>query len=490
LASISSAHRQRVESTRLGRVRQWRVRLLMLLSLLIGDVLAANLATIQVYRWRLAADANLQAAYDAAQPGAALAFVVLLNICLGVAFVGSGLYTVKRGISRIDEAFRVVVAVTLAIFVALLVNALPQFNSLPIDQTVQIAGWAACAFACVVTRGVLRSLISALRRRGYDIRQVIIVGARAPGREINSRISATAELGYRVKGFLSDSVPIGSMVDGVPVLGKPDSLGRVIRAVRADEIIIALSGRTPDEVLDLVALAEDEAVEINVYPDVFHLVTNNGVSIGQISGLPLINVRNIALDSPLNRFLKRALDLSVASVVLTFASPLMLLIALIIQIDSPGPVFFVQQRVGHDGRPFPTLKFRTMRNNAARLADWTTKNDPRVTWLGRFLRRYSLDELPQFINVIRGEMSVVGPRPEQPQYVEQFRQRIPRYMSRHKQKAGITGWAQANGLRGDTSIEERTRYDLYYVENWSLLFDLKIIIKTMLDVLTGRNRGA
>jgi exopolysaccharide biosynthesis polyprenyl glycosylphosphotransferase len=175
--------------------------------------------------------------------------------------------------------------------------------------------------------------------------------------------------------------------------------------------------------------------------------------------------------------------------VLTVASPVMLLIALLIRLESRGPVFFVQERVGLDGEPFPTIKFRTMRADAPNLGNWTTKDDPRVTPLGRFLRRYSLDELPQLINVIRGEMSVVGPRPEQPVWVERFSQSIPRYMRRHKQKAGITGWAQANGLRGDTSVEERTRYDLYYVENWSLLFDIKILIKTLLDVLTGKNRG-
>jgi exopolysaccharide biosynthesis polyprenyl glycosylphosphotransferase len=175
--------------------------------------------------------------------------------------------------------------------------------------------------------------------------------------------------------------------------------------------------------------------------------------------------------------------------VLTFGSPMMMLIAALIRLDSRGPVFFAQERVGLDGKPFPTIKFRTMRVNAPDLGNWTTKDDPRVTRLGGFLRRYSLDELPQFMNVLRGEMSVVGPRPEQPIWVERFSQSIPRYVRRHKQKAGITGWAQINGLRGDTSIEERTRYDLYYVENWSLLFDIKIIIKTAIATFKGENRG-
>ncbi|HEU5090559.1 MAG TPA: undecaprenyl-phosphate glucose phosphotransferase, partial [Roseiflexaceae bacterium] len=372
------------------------------------------------------------------------------------------------------------------------INALlPQLggDDLPLNETVLVAGWAASVAGVGLGRIWTRTWISSLRKRGYDTRRVLIVGARAPGREINARIQHGPELGYRVQAFLSDSVPVGQVVDGVPVLGRPNALGRVVRVVHADEVIIALSGRTPDEVLDIVALAEDEAVEIQVYPDVFHLITNNGVLVGDVNGLPLLPIKNVALDNPFNRALKRLLDLLVAATILTLASPFMMLIALAVRLGSPGPVFFVQPRVGLDNRPFPTLKFRTMRQDAEQIGDWTVHNDPRVTRLGRFLRRYSLDELPQFINVIRGEMSVVGPRPEQPQYVERFSQSIPRYMSRHKQKAGITGWAQVNGLRGDTSIDDRTRYDLYYVENWSLLLDLKIIIKTAVDIAAGRNRG-
>jgi len=171
--------------------------------------------------------------------------------------------------------------------------------------------------------------------------------------------------------------------------------------------------------------------------------------------------------------------------VLVLAAPLMLVLALLIRLDSPGPIFFIQQRVGLDGRPFPMIKFRSMRAEASGTG-WTRPNDSRRTRLGAFMRRYSLDELPQFINVVLGDMSVVGPRPEQPAYVAQFSQSIPRYMRRHKEKAGITGWAQINGLRGDTSIEERTRYDLYYVENWSLLFDVKIMLKTAVQVFAGR----
>ena len=492
MAAISSAPRPHVESTSVQRPRTWFVQLIMLIGLIVGDTLAANITAVQLFRWHLHVDATLQAAFEALKPGSWLAFLVVLNFAMAATFIASNLYSLKRGLSRIDESFRVMVAFTLATFMALIANALlPQFGfeSVQYNQTVLITLWAATVVTIILERACLRTIISALRRHNFDTRRVLILGARAPGRQINSLMQREPELGYRVQGFLSDSEIIGTLIDGVPVLGKPGALSRVVRVMHVDDVIIALSGRTPEEVLDIVSLAEDEAVEIQIYPDVFHLITNNGISNSEVSGLPLISIKNVALNSPINQALKRGLDLLISSIVLLLASPLMVLIAVIIKLNSRGPAFFIQQRVGLDNKPFPTLKFRTMRSDAEQLGDWTVKGDPRVTRFGRFLRRHSLDELPQFINVIRGEMSVVGPRPEQPHYVDRFSQSIPRYVRRHKQKAGITGWAQVNGLRGDTSIEERTRYDLYYVENWSLLFDLKIIIKTTFDTLLGRNRG-
>jgi Undecaprenyl-phosphate glucose phosphotransferase len=468
------------------------VRALLTLVLMGCDALAVNIAFIGAYRWHLAESPVLQAALAAVSPTVLSSALLLLNVTMAVAFASSGLYWLSRGVSRIDQAFKVMVAVSLGAFSFLIINTLlPQFgrDALPFGERILLFSWLGAVALAVLLRLIYRRVIAFLRARGIDTRRVLIVGAREPGQAVLARIRGLPELGYHVQGFLSDSVAVGEVVDGLPVLGRTTSLGRVIRATRAEQVIIALSGRTSSEVFEIVSLAEDESVEIKLYPDAFQMVTNNEISIGDVSGLPLISIRNVALDNPVNQALKRTLDLVVASVVLTICSPLMLLIAALIRLESRGPVFFVQQRVGLDGQPFPTIKFRTMRVDAPQLASWTTKGDPRVTALGGLLRRYSLDELPQFFNVIRGEMSVVGPRPEQPQWVERFSQSIPRYMRRHKQKAGITGWAQVNGLRGDTSIEERTRYDLYYIENWSLLFDMKIIIKTIIDILVGKNTG-
>jgi Undecaprenyl-phosphate glucose phosphotransferase len=456
------------------------------------DALAINATFVGVYLWRLEAGDLSEFTFSNDIPF--WLFFGLFNLAFMVAFLANGMYTLKRGTSRIDEAFKIAVTVSLGTFAAFLLNALlPQLQRdlvpVPLTSQILLFGWAAATVADSLLRFVYRSFQYRLRRHGIDIRRVLIVGAREPGRVVNQTIGRLPKLGYQVVGFLSDSIDVGSQIDQIPVLGRIGSLGRVVRATRADEVIIALSGRSSPEIFDIVTLAEDEAVDIKLYPDSFQLITNNEISVGDISGLPLINIKNVALDNPLNRALKRALDLVVALVILTLLSPVMLLIALLIKLDSPGPVFFVQERVGLDGIPFPCLKFRGMRADAAHLGNWTTKDDPRVTNIGRFLRRYSLDELPQFMNVLRGEMSVIGPRPEQPVWVERFSQSIPRYVRRHKQKAGITGWAQVNGLRGDTSIEERTRYDLYYIENWSLLFDLRIMIKTLVTVFSGETNG-
>nr|MCU0480320.1 exopolysaccharide biosynthesis polyprenyl glycosylphosphotransferase [Anaerolineae bacterium] len=209
-----------------------------------------------------------------------------------------------------------------------------------------------------------------------------------------------------------------------------------------------------------------------------------------LGGTPLLTVRDIALRG-WKLSLKRALDIFGALFGLIFLSPILLLVAVIVRLESPGSPFYSQIRMGLDGRPFPIIKFRTMRKDAeSKGIGWTVKDDPRVTRVGKILRKTELDELPQLINVLLGHMSLVGPRPERPQYVQQFRQKIPRYMERHREKAGMTGWAQVNGLRGDTSIEERTSYDLWYVENWSLWLDIKIIIRTVLQAILRINRNA
>jgi exopolysaccharide biosynthesis polyprenyl glycosylphosphotransferase len=224
---------------------------------------------------------------------------------------------------------------------------------------------------------------------------------------------------------------------------------------------------------------------VRIFPDLFQIIASE-LSISDLDGLPLLTVRDVALRG-WKLVTKRAMDMMVGGAGLVFLSPLMLLVALLVKLESKGPVFYAQTRVGLDGKPFPMLKFRSMRSDAEKESGpvWASADDPRRTRLGAFLRKTSIDELPQLINVLLGEMSLVGPRPERPVFVEQFKQVVPRYMDRHKEKAGITGWAQVNGLRGETSIVERTKYDLYYIENWSLLLDLKILLRQVLNQFRG-----
>jgi len=469
----------------------WRNRIFVLVAAICADVLATNLALFLWYWFVRPLTFEGQLLFDNSPQGGRILYVAVLNGATFVSYLIAGMYSLPRGVSRIDESFKMLSATSIGVFVAYVTNLLaPQFGlpDVVLDTSLLIGGWVLVLFWSILFRVVYRSLLSQLRRRGVDTRRVLIVGALEPGQLVYRSITRDDSLGYRVVGFASDIVP-ESGISSVPILGNFDDIGDIIKAQQVDLVIVALSGRASHELFDIIMRAEDAHVEVKLYPDAFTLITNNVVSENEVAGLPLLNVRNGALANPFNQALKRLFDLAFASLVLLVAAPLMMLIAVLIKLESTGPAFFVQPRVGIDGIPFPTIKFRTMRVDAPDLASWTTKDDPRKTRTGTFLRRTSLDELRNFINVIRGEMPVVGPRPEQVLWVERFSQEIPYYMRRHQQKAGITGWAQANGLRGDTSIEDRTRYDLYYVENWSLLFDIKICIKTFVDIVTGRNKG-
>ncbi len=466
---------------------------LLLMGQMLLDVLAINGAFAGVYLWHL--DDILESGLVLPENALAIwVYITLSNIAFLGVFAVHGLYNLRRGSSRVDETYKVFTAVSLStILVTLVINTMMSgmnYDSVHWTTSITLQAWGVAIVATIATRFFHRMLVFQLRKSGVDTRRALIVGAREPGIAVWHTIRRSPELGYRVQGFLSDVHQVGEVVEGLPVLGRIQQIGRVVRATSSDEVLLAVSKRSQQDLLDIVALVEDEAVSIKVYPDTFQLITNNEVSIGDLSGLPLVSVKNAALENPWNQALKRGLDVLLSGIILIVFSPLLLLIALLIKLDSSGPVFFLQQRVGMDNKPFYMIKFRTMRVDAESYGTWTTQQDPRVTRLGRVLRRYSLDEIPQFINVLIGEMSIVGPRPEQPRWVEQFRQQIPRYMRRHKEKAGVTGWAQVNGLRGDTSIEERTRYDLYYIENWSLLFDIKIIVRTAFDFVSGKQDNA
>jgi len=326
-----------------------------------------------------------------------------------------------------------------------------------------------------------------LQDRGVGKDRLLMVGSGEVAQIILQRILWSPQLGYEVVGVVNGSAR-GDNVLGVPVLGVPEELPQIIERQRIDEVIIAMPEAGHRETVRIISYCERGRVSIKVFPDIFQFIASE-TTIDDLGGLPLLTVRDFAMRGYWLIF-KRMMDIAGALVGLVFLSPLMMLVAIAIKLESPGPVFFVQERMGLDGRPFRMIKFRSMRSDAEKAGPgWTTTNDPRRTRLGTLLRKIELDELPQFINVFLGEMSLVGPRPEQPYYVERFRESVPRYMERHREKAGMTGWAQVNGMRGDTSIMERTKFDIWYTENWSLLLDIKILLRTLWQIFARVKRS-
>jgi len=341
----------------------------------------------------------------------------------------------------------------------------------------------------LIERYLIRKTLRYLRKKGYNQKHMLIVGAGPVGIEFTHKIRTHRDFGYNVIGFLDDdeSKQHGK-VSGKPVLGSCLVLPRLLENRAIDEVVIALPLNAYEKYGGIVDQCEKAGVRVRIIPDYSKYLPGNPV-IEEFDGIPLLNIRSIPLDDPFNRFVKRLFDVVISSLALFLTSPALITIAIGIKLTSSGPVLFRQTRIGLNNRPFDILKFRSMRiaddNKAA--TTWTTADDPRKTLFGTFLRRTSLDELPQFYNVIRGHMSVVGPRPERPYFVQQFREDIPKYMVKHQVKPGITGWAQVNGWRGDTSIEKRIECDIYYIENWDLLFDIKIMFLTFFNGLVNKN---
>ncbi len=453
------------------------------LLLAVLDLLAVSGAFSAVYFWRYNQD--IAGRYVPPNVLTAATMLGLLLLPTAVTFLSGRLYDLHRAGSRVDQAFQVFRAISVGTMIGVAFNTIVLRERFAYTPLILAYGWALSIVMVNVERFLYGEVLALLHAHGRDQRTVLIVGAGEVGKMLRQKIQLSPRLGYEVVGFLDDELPAGSEVEGMRVLGKPEEISQVLTQVAVDEVIVAMQAPY-QRVLDVVSRCSEHPVEIKVYPDAFQIIVRNEVTIGDLDGLPLARVRNPAL-AGFDRVVKRMMDAVLSLVVLVLGAPLMLLLALLIKLDSPGPVFFVQERVGLDGQPFQCIKFRTMRKGAETRTGpvWTAPDDPRVTRLGAFLRRHSLDELPQFINVLLGDMSIVGPRAERPIFVEQFSQTIPGYSRRHREKVGITGWAQVNRLRGDTSIEERTNYDLYYVENWSIAFDVKIMLRTVWEMLRG-----
>ncbi len=337
-------------------------------------------------------------------------------------------------------------------------------------------------------RNLIRTVLRSMRAKGYNQKHIILVGYSRAAEGYIDRVLANPEWGYRVRGILDDHKQWGYDYRGIKVIGTLKELKPILDMNRLDEIAITLSLKEYAGLEQIVAVCEKSGVHTKFIPDYNNVIPTRPYT-EDLQGLPVINIRHVPLNDPLNAAMKRVVDIFGAVVALILFSPIMLVTAVLIKLTSPGPLIYCQERVGLHNRPFKMYKFRSMEVQAPEKekSEWTTKRDPRVTPIGRIIRKTSIDEMPQLFNVLFGSMSLVGPRPERPYFVERFKEEIPRYMIKHQVRPGMTGWAQVNGYRGDTSITKRIEHDLYYIENWTLGFDFKILFLTFFKGFINKN---
>ena len=399
-----------------------------------------------------------------------LMWIVIFHLC--------GLYRPRRGSSQAEEFVAIFQAVTAGAIMVITFNFF--YHQYSYSRLVLLYFWGINIFAVGISRSLLRNLIDYARSKGYNLRHILIAGAGNLGQELTRRAHTYTELGLNVIGFVDDDPhKQGKEIEGTPVLGSLNEIQRIIQERGVQQLFIALPMTAHEKVLEILASVDQECVDVKFIPDLMQYMSLR-VGVEELDGIPIVNLRETPIQG-WNSVIKRGFDIAFSLLFIILSAPLMLLLALLIKLSSPGPILYKQKRMGLDGHLFNMYKFRSMRVNAESKsgAVWAAKRDKRRTKLGSFMRSTSLDELPQFFNVLKGDMSLVGPRPERPPFVQKFRENIPQYMLRHKVKSGITGWAQINGWRGNTSIEKRIEYDLYYIQNWSVSFDLKILIMTI-----------
>jgi Undecaprenyl-phosphate glucose phosphotransferase len=395
-------------------------------------------------------------------------------------FRSHGLYEARRMDSPLGEVSAVVRAMAMGI---LFLSAISFFARSYINSRLVIAFFAVLAPTGVIAlRSTIRFVLRRVRSLGFNLRFVIVVGSGPLAESVVERIHGRPDAGVQLIGVVADGA-LGDSVEGVPVIGGTSDLKSILSECRVDQVIIALSRHESVLFEKVTAELADELVNVKIVPDLLHGFSLRS-SVESLDGIPVIGLQETALFG-WAALAKRSFDLVVSSAALVALAPLLGAIALAIRASSGAPILYRQTRMGHDGHVFDMLKFRSMHVDAeANGPGWTRARDPRRTRLGRWLRKRNLDELPQLINVMKGDMSLVGPRPERPAYIDAFRREIPGYMLRHKVRAGMTGWAQVHGWRGDTSIHERVEHDLYYIQQWSFWLDLRILCMTFF----GRSR--
>jgi Undecaprenyl-phosphate glucose phosphotransferase len=413
-----------------------------------------------------------------------------IAVVVPLGFFLQGLYRLRRGRSRVDDFFAVFVGSILAVLFGMMstlyletyiVTSARDTGALEVSQPVWVIFLVLNVALTFASRELMREVLERRWRAGIGLKKILIAGCGDLGRLVADKILEHRELGYQIVGFVDDRAAGDHLgYRGFPLLGTLDDAAQITADEAVDHLYVALPPEEHVRMLELLESTSREMVDVKVVPDLLQVIALRA-RLEDLDGIPVININEPPLQG-FNTIVKRAIDVAISSVALILLSIPIGIIALLVKATSKGSVLFHQERMGLDGKPFTIVKFRSMFDDAEKQTGpvWAVADDPRVTPVGRFLRRSNLDELPQLWNVLRGDMSIVGPRPERPHFVAQFKHKIPQYMLRHKVKAGLTGWAQVNGWRGNTALEKRIEYDLYYIENWSVRLDLKIMWLTLL----------
>jgi Undecaprenyl-phosphate glucose phosphotransferase len=452
---------------------------------LINDAVASNLAMLCAWFLRFSLKI-IPVTKGQQEVETYLQLLPIVTIVFPLAFAVQGLYRIRPTRSKTEEWLSVAIGsiVATVVFSGVLLWVRPGHPDVLYSRAT-LAIFLLCAIIFVILgRAIVRAIVERGHREGKRLDRVLIAGSGELARAVVERVNGHRELGFLVVGYLKNGEE--SNLD-LPCLGTIDQAEQVIVEQHIDHVFVALPHASSQAMMALLDRLVRSVVAIHVVPDLLQFMVLRS-RVEDLDGLPTINLSETPLEG-WSRFLKRGFDLIVAVAALIVFSPVMLIVAIAIKLGDRGPIFYRQERMGLDGKPFDIVKFRSMRVGAEKDtgAKWAEKNDPRRTRVGRFIRETSLDELPQLFNVLLGDMSVVGPRPERPQFVEQFRAEFPHYMLRHKVRAGITGWAQVHGWRGNTSMRMRIEHDLYYIENWSLMLDLKILFMTLVHGLKHEN---
>ncbi len=413
----------------------------------------------------------------------ALIIIVPLYMMLYSLF---NLYASKRIQARRIECSNIIKANTVGLLIFIV--GLYIVNEPNFSRSMMFIFYVINIVADVFFRNSVRYVLRSVRENGFNMKHVLLVGYSHAAEQYIDRIKANPQWGYTIRGILDDDVERGTIYKGVKVIGAVENLPIILPQNKLDEIAITLSLDKYSNLEHIVNMCEKSGVHTKFIPDYYNIIPTRPYT-EDLLGLPVINIRNVPLTNFFNSFVKRAVDIVGALFAIVIFSPIMLLTAVLVKLTSKGPVLYSQERVGLHNRKFKMYKFRSMEVQTPKEEQgcWTVKNDPRVTPIGKIIRSTSVDELPQLFNVLLGDMSLVGPRPERPFFVEKFQEEIPRYMVKHQVRPGITGWAQINGLRGDTSIKKRIEYDLYYIENWTLAFDIKILFLTIFTGFVNKN---